>query len=92
MEPLGGTLSAGWPIAVYANGMTHVFALATNGLMQLWRSFDGVTWTTPASLPFPNLPACYPAAISLANGFVHSGTQSGLYLAATAKFRTEQTH
>jgi hypothetical protein len=71
MESLGGSMPAGRPAVVFANGVTHVFAIGTNGVMLHWSSANGLDWTVPVPLPFPNLPACYPAAIALANGSIH---------------------
>ena len=71
MESLGGSMPAGRPVAVYANGRTHVFALGAAGMMLHWNSSDGIAWTGPVPLPFTNLPASYPAAIALNNGSIH---------------------
>jgi hypothetical protein len=61
----------GRPVAVFANGRTHVFAIGTGGVLWHWSSADGVVWTPPSPLPFGNLPASYPAATALADGSIH---------------------
>jgi hypothetical protein len=71
MEPLGGNLPAGGPVAVFANGRTHVFAIDAGGNMLHWNSANGITWTGPAPLPFGGLPVSHPAALALSNGRVH---------------------
>src|SRR5258707_3047041 len=71
MESLGGSMPAGRPAVVFSNGMTHVFAIAKSGVVSHWSSPNGIDWSAPVALPFPNLPACYPAAIALANGSIH---------------------
>lgn len=83
MEPLGGNLPAGGPVAVYAGGRTHVFAIDAGGNMMHWNSADGITWAGPAPLPFGGLPVSYPTAYALGDGSVHvlaigmGGTFSG---------------
>ena len=71
MESLGANMPAGRPVAVFANGRTHVFAIGTAGVLWHWNSADGVVWTPPSPLPFGNLPASFPAAIALGNGSIH---------------------
>jgi hypothetical protein len=72
MEPLGGSMPAGQPIAVAAGNRTHVFAIGTGGVMYHWMSTAGGAWTGPTTLPGGIvLEASFPSALVLANGSVH---------------------
>ncbi len=72
MESLGGSMPAGRPAVVFANGTTHVFAINSAGVILHWSSSNGLDWAPPVPLPFANLPASYPAAMALPNGSVHA--------------------
>jgi len=67
MESLGGSMPAGRPVAVFAGGKTHVFAIA-GGAMNHWTSPNGIDWSGPALLVSPKaLEASYPCAIAIQN-------------------------
>lgn len=69
MEILGGNLPAGRPVAVFAGGKTHVFAIGTGGRMNHWTSPNGIDWQGPGELPRgnTNIVPSYPCAIALGN-------------------------
>jgi hypothetical protein len=70
MEPLGGSLPPGRPVAVSANGRTHVFAIGHDARMHQWVS-NGIGWSGPILLPGGNLPASYPCAVARGDGTIH---------------------
>lgn len=67
MEVLGGNLPAGRPVAVFAGGRTHVFAIGYGGMMNHWTSTNGIDWQGPGVLPrlTTDLVPSYPCAIAL---------------------------
>jgi hypothetical protein len=70
MEILGGNLPAGRPVAVFAGGKTHVFAIGTGGIMNHWTSPNGIDWQGPGELPPGrniNIVPSNPCAIALGN-------------------------
>src|SRR5262245_27982470 len=67
MESLGGSMPPGRPVAAFAGGKTHVFAIAAGGAMNRWSSSDGIHWTGPDALPV-TLEASYPCAVAFQNG------------------------
>jgi FAD/FMN-containing dehydrogenase len=72
MESLGGNMPAGQPAVVSMGNVTHVFAIATNGAMNHWKSVDGGPWSGPTPLPSGGtLEASFPCALALADGSLH---------------------
>src|SRR5262245_30643753 len=69
MESLGGNMPAGRPVAVFAGGKTHVFAIGAGGGMNPGTASNGIDWSGPSVLPpgGANLEPCYPGAIAVGN-------------------------
>lgn len=72
MESLGGSMPPGGPVTAFAGGQHHVFAVGAGGVMNHWKSANGLDWSGPEVLfgGTTNLAPCFPCAITLDNGQV----------------------